>query len=35
MILYPSILMTNKLIIIILAVPIILMFIFKDKLENN
>jgi membrane associated rhomboid family serine protease len=34
-ILYPSILVSNKLIVIILAVPIILMFIFKDKLENN
>jgi len=35
LILYPSILETNMLIVILLAVPIILMFIFKDKLENN
>jgi len=32
---YPSILMNNKLIVVLLAVPIILMFIFKDKLEQN
>ena len=32
---YPSILANNKLIVILLAVPIILMFIFKDKLERN
>jgi len=33
--LYPSVLMNNRLIVIALAVPIILMFIFKDKLERN
>jgi membrane associated rhomboid family serine protease len=33
--LYPSVLMNNRLIVIVLAVPIILMFIFKDKLERN
>jgi len=33
--LYPSILMTNRLMVIILAVPIVLMFVFKDKLERN
>jgi len=32
---YPSILIDNKLIVILLAVPIVLMFIFKDKLERN
>jgi len=32
---YPSILANNKLIVILLAVPIVLMFIFKDKLENK
>jgi len=33
--LYPSILMTNRLMVIILAVPIVLMFVFKDKLERS
>lgn len=32
---YPGILENNRLIVILLAVPIILMFIFKDKLERN
>ena len=33
--LYPQIFMENRTIIIILAIPIILMFLFKDKLERN
>ena len=33
--LYPQIFMENKFVVIILAIPIILMFIFKDKLENR
>ena len=32
--LYPQIFMENKFVVIILAIPILLMFIFKDKLEN-
>ncbi len=35
LILYPSVLSTNKMMILILAIPIVLMFIFKDKLERN
>jgi len=33
--LYPQIFMENKFVVTILAVPIILMFLFKDKLENR
>ena len=33
--LYPRVFIDNKLIIIVLAVPILLMFLFKDKLENR
>ena len=33
--LYPQIFMENKFVVIILAIPILLMFIFKDKLENR
>lgn len=33
--LYPRVFIDNKFIIIVLAVPIILMFLFKDKLENR
>ena len=33
--LYPQVFSENKTIIIMLAVPILLMFVFKDKLENN
>ena len=33
--LYPQIFLENKRIILILALPIILMFLFKDKLERN
>jgi membrane associated rhomboid family serine protease len=32
MLLHPSVIQTNKMIVIILAIPIILMFVFKDKL---
>lgn len=32
---YPQILVYNKLMVVILAIPIILMFIFKDKLKNS
>ncbi len=32
---YPSILVNNKLIVILLAIPIVLMFVFKDKLESK
>lgn len=34
-ILFPQVLVDNLLMVVILAVPIVLMFIFKDKLENN
>jgi len=34
-ILFPQVLADNILMVVILAVPIVLMFIFKDKLENN
>ena len=34
-ILFPQVLVDNILMVVILAVPIVLMFIFKDKLENN
>ncbi|MDH3322167.1 MAG: rhomboid family intramembrane serine protease [Flavobacteriaceae bacterium] len=33
--LFPQVLSQNKLMIIILAVPIVLMFVFKDKLESK
>ena len=33
--LYPQVLTQSKMMIIILAIPIILMFVFKDKLERN
>jgi len=33
--LYPQIFLINRTIILILALPIVLMFIFKDKLERN
>ncbi|WP_117883254.1 rhomboid family intramembrane serine protease [Aureibaculum luteum] len=33
--LYPEVFMQNKTITIVLAIPIILMFVFKNKLENN
>ena len=33
--LYPQVFAENKLMIIILAVPIILMFLFKDRLERK
>ena len=33
--LYPQIFMENKFVVIILALPILLMFIFKNKLENR
>lgn len=33
--LYPQVLSQSKMMIIILAIPIILMFVFKDKLERN
>jgi membrane associated rhomboid family serine protease len=33
--LYPQIFLENKFVIIILAIPILLMFLFKDKLENR
>lgn len=33
--LYPGIFLENKFIVIILAIPILLMFLFKDKLENT
>lgn len=35
MVFYPSVFVNNKLIVILLAIPIILMFIFKDKLDQN
>jgi len=35
LILYPSVLIDNKIMVLILAVPIVLMFIFKDKLERK
>ncbi len=35
LILYPSVMSTNKIMILILAIPIVLMFIFKDKLERK
>jgi len=34
-ILFPQVLVDNLLMVVILAVPIVLMFVFKDKLENN
>ncbi len=34
-ILYPRVLEDNMLMVVILAIPIILMFVFKDKLESN
>jgi len=34
-ILFPQVLVDNILMVVILAVPIVLMFIFKNKLENN
>jgi len=34
-VLYPSVLMNNRLIVIVLAIPIALMFIFRDKLERS
>lgn len=34
-ILFPQVLVNNLLMVVILAVPIVLMFVFKDKLENN
>ncbi len=33
--LYPEVLVQSKIMIIILAIPIVLMFVFKDKLERN
>lgn len=33
--LYPSVFYQNRMIVIVLAVPIVLMFLFKDKLEGN
>ena len=33
--LYPQIFLENKFVVIILAIPILLMFLFKDKLENR
>lgn len=33
--LYPEVLVQSKMMIIILAIPIVLMFVFKDKLERN
>ncbi len=35
LILYPSVMSTNKMMILILAIPIVLMFIFKNKLERR
>jgi membrane associated rhomboid family serine protease len=35
LILYPEVLSSNRWIVIVLAVPIILMFLFKDKLERK
>jgi len=35
LLLFPQVLIQNKLMVIILAIPIILMFVFKDKLESN
>jgi len=34
-ILYPQVISQHKMMVMILALPIILMFVFKDKLENN
>ncbi len=34
-ILYPSVLTENKTMVLILAIPIVLMFVFKDKLEKK
>jgi len=34
-VLYPQVVMQNKLMVIILAIPIVLMFVFKDKLESK
>ncbi len=34
-VLYPQVLSQHKMMVMILALPIILMFVFKDKLENN
>ncbi len=33
--LFPQVVVQNKLMVIILAIPIVLMFVFKDKLESN
>lgn len=33
--LYPKVLVENRWMVLILAVPIVLMFVFKDKLERN
>ena len=33
--LYPQVFVTNRMVVLILALPIVLMFIFKDKLEQN
>ena len=33
--LYPQIFLENKFVVIILAIPILLMFLFKDKIENR
>ncbi|MDX5583717.1 MAG: rhomboid family intramembrane serine protease [Aureibaculum sp.] len=35
LVLYPQIFLENKFVVIILAIPILLMFLFKDKLENR
>jgi len=34
-VLFPQVVVQNKLMVIILAIPIVLMFVFKDKLESN
>ena len=33
--LYPNVLMNNRLIVIVLAIPIVLMFVFRDRLERS
>jgi len=35
MLIYPDVFIYNKLMIVILAIPIVLMFVFKDKLEKG
>ncbi|MBT8384222.1 MAG: rhomboid family intramembrane serine protease, partial [Bacteroidia bacterium] len=35
LVLYPQVFLENKLMTVILAIPIILLFIFKDKLEKR